>query len=399
MFRIVRFSAIVGLSFLFLDLAFGIESSLPTSFTQVATLTPSDIDAPQALFGQGVAISGNTAVVGAPLANNGAGAAYVFVEPATGWGNMTQTAELSASDSYAGLYFGGTVSISGNTIVVGSSAHNTAYVFTKPKAGWTNMTETARLSAAKNTNGIADQFGANVAINGATIAVAAYQASFARGRVDVFTEPKSGWVNAQPTGHLFAPDPKVNGFFGESLAVQGTTIVVGALGDGVEGEAYVFVEPSSGWKGSHTQAAILTASNATSSNFFGEVAVNGSTIVVGAFGLNNNTGAVYIFQKPSSGWVSMTQTAELTASNGLSSDLLGVSVAMIGTTVIAGASSNGNAGAVYTFDEPAGGWVNGTQTSELSVSGTVDFGIAAGASGQTFIAGEPYGAAFIFVEQ
>src|ERR1700691_987793 len=76
-------------------------------------------------FGDSVAIDGNTVVVGAYGATfnglRGPGAAYVFVKPAGGWSNMTQTAELTASDRQNGDYFGGSVAISGNTIVVGAS--------------------------------------------------------------------------------------------------------------------------------------------------------------------------------------------------------------------------------------------------------------------------------------
>ena len=74
-------------------------------------------------FGSSVSISGNTVVVGAPDdtvgSNNQQGAAYVFTEPGSGWANMTQTAKLTASDGAAGDYFGHSVSISGNTVVVG----------------------------------------------------------------------------------------------------------------------------------------------------------------------------------------------------------------------------------------------------------------------------------------
>ena len=75
-------------------------------------------------FGGSVSISGNTVVVGAPYRHGRRqpmqGAAYVFTEPASGWANMTQTAKLTASDGAAGDRFGCSVSISGNTVVVGA---------------------------------------------------------------------------------------------------------------------------------------------------------------------------------------------------------------------------------------------------------------------------------------
>ena len=95
-------------------------------FVQEAKLTASDGTADDG-FGVSVAISGNTVVVGAPWTpfnpdtwEPGPGAAYVFAEPGSGWATMTQTAELTASDGAAGDGFGVSVSISGNTVVVGA---------------------------------------------------------------------------------------------------------------------------------------------------------------------------------------------------------------------------------------------------------------------------------------
>src|SRR6266478_5679876 len=113
---------------------------------QLAELTASDSRGPEDNFGASIAMSGDTIVVGAPFASNTTGAAYVFVKPASGWANMTETAELTASDGYTFLDFGTSVGISGDTIVVGSIGHNAAYVFTRPAGGWKNMTETAVLS-------------------------------------------------------------------------------------------------------------------------------------------------------------------------------------------------------------------------------------------------------------
>ena len=146
------------------------------------------------------ATSDQTVVVGTPDFSNEAGAAYVFVEGPDGWSKITQTAELTPSDATPGMMFGLSVAISGDTIVIGSLSHNAAYVFVKPAGGWQNMTETAILRASNN--GIQDLFGAKVAISGTTIAVSAYQANFDRGRVDVFEEPErwlGKWISDWPS--------------------------------------------------------------------------------------------------------------------------------------------------------------------------------------------------------
>lgn len=93
-------------------------------FVEQAKLTASD-GAALDFFGWSVAISGDTVVVGAVLDDIGAnadqGSAYVFVKPVGGWMNMTQTAKLTASDGAAGDGFGFSVAVSGDTAVVGAS--------------------------------------------------------------------------------------------------------------------------------------------------------------------------------------------------------------------------------------------------------------------------------------
>ena len=91
-------------------------------FVQTAQLTASDGKSGD-LFGNSVAVSGNTVVVGAydaagPGGNLEQGKAYVFTEPVSGWTNATQTAELTASDGKPGDWFGYSIAIDGSTVVV-----------------------------------------------------------------------------------------------------------------------------------------------------------------------------------------------------------------------------------------------------------------------------------------
>ena len=112
---------------------------------QKAKLTASD-GAADDYFGS-VSISGDTVVVGAEGDDSDKGSAYVFVKPSGGWSNMTQTAKLTASDGAEGDEFGNSVSVSGDTVVVGADGDDddgdwsgSAYVFVKPGGGWSNMT-------------------------------------------------------------------------------------------------------------------------------------------------------------------------------------------------------------------------------------------------------------------
>ena len=261
---------------------------------QLAELTASDGVSGDG-FGAAVSISGNTVVVGSPNSNDRRGAAYVFEKPNTGWANMTQTAKFTASDG-ADAKFGSSVAISGNTIVVGApsqpvfggfnsnNSQGAAYVFVKPAVGWTDMTPTAKLSASDGAPG--DFMGGSVCISGNTIVVGANQIdSEGRGAAYVFVKPSGGWRDMRESAELTASDGAVGSFFGFSVSISRNTVVVGASNAWVnrryQGAAYVFEKPDSGWV-NMTQTAELTASNpSVTSNFGFSVSISGSTVVVG----------------------------------------------------------------------------------------------------------------------
>src|SRR5581483_5788985 len=220
---------------------------------QLGELTPTD-RVNKDWFGFSIAMSGNTVVVGDFDANiENYGAAYVYVKPAGGWGDTTQTAKLTSSDNGAG--FGTSVAISGNIIVVGaantSNFHAPAatpgavYVFVKPANGWHDMTETAKLVASDGMPG--DSFGNSVGISGATIAVGAFFVNNFSGRAYVFTFDGSGWIQA---AELSASNSGgILDYLGCSVTISGNTVVAGSFGhNNFQGSAYVYVKPASGWK-------------------------------------------------------------------------------------------------------------------------------------------------------
>ncbi len=88
-------------------------------------------------------------------------------------------------------------------------------------------------------------------------------------------------------------------------------------------------------------------------------------------GANADQGSAYVFVKPGGGWVSATETAKLTASDGAASDHLGTSVAVSGDTVVVGRPSTVarlGQGSAYVFVKPGGGWVSATETAKLTAS-------------------------------
>ncbi len=229
-----------------------------------------------------------------------------------------------------------------------------------------------------------DEFGYSVAVysdeeDGDTVVVGAHQhdvnGNVNAGAAYVFTRGSSGWVQR---ARLSAEDGTNNDEFGISVAVDGDTVVVGAYGDdGNRGAAYVFTRPDGGWT-STTTAAKLTASDGEEDDRFGHsVAVVGDTVVVGAYGDGGNRGAAYVFTKTGGAWISTTTAAKLTASDGEANDEFGVSVAVDEDTVVVGAhlhdldvdgASMLDAGAVYVFTKPAAGWTSSTESAKLTAT-------------------------------
>ena len=373
-------------------------------------------------LGTSVAVSGSTIVLGAPYhavaGKNEAGAVYVFSKPAAGdWEDATQTAELTASDAVEDGFLGVSVAVTSSTIVAGAAGHGSdagaVYVFSKPASGgWKDATQTAELTVAGGA--APDQLGHSVAVSGATIVAGAPGETGYQGAVYVFTEPVSGnWENSStPTAELTASDgAALDQLSAVAISEAGSTIVAAAAGHTVgghvkQGALYVFSEPTSGgWK-TTTQTAELTAGDGAADDELSAVAISeaGSTIVAGAAGHKvngkNGAGAVYVFTEPlSGGWgTRSTPVAELTASDPGVEDFLGGSVAISGSTIVAGATFhmvNGKIwqGAAYVFSEPAtGSWEDATQTAELTAENGAErdqLGLSVAISGSTIVAGAP----------
>jgi hypothetical protein len=321
------------------------------------------------------------------LGGNGIQTLLIHVNTAGAIGPITidpyvQQAKLTASDGAPSANFGYSVAISGSTVVVGVPNANAAYVFTQPGGGWSDMTQTAKLSASDS--GAHDEFGFSVSISGNTVVVAAPNSTGSiagrAGAAYVFTQPASGWANMLETAKLTPSDGATGPWFGQSVAISGDTVVVGATGTVASGypntgtgAAYVFTKPSAGWA-SMTQTAVVTASDgAPSDNFGADVSIDGRTLVVGALGATIGTktsqGAAYVFVRPIAGWATANETAKLTASDGAANDLFGGTVSISGNTVAVGAwGANSSRGAAYVFVQPTAGWASATQTAKLTAS-------------------------------
>ena len=315
-------------------------------------------------FGLSVALDGDTLVIGAsgedPYGTPNAGLAFVFTREADGW---SSPASLGASVRKLNARFGRSVAVHGDTVVVGAyqdESHKapnggTAYVFTKPAAGWTNTTGNKRLVASDSES--ADDFGDSVAVHGDTVVVGAPETGSSVGTAYVYTKPNSGWANGNRNQQAKIEGSSDGDKFGRSVAIDGDTVVVGAhqVDESTvtnSGAAYVFVKPDTGWANTNASnsSAKLTASDYAMGDRFGRsVAMDGDTIVVGAVeddgsdsGGNSisNSGSAYVFTKPDTGWITKTETVKLTASDAATDDKFGRSVAVDGDTVVVGAEQD-----------------------------------------------------------
>jgi len=386
-----------------------------TAWSQQAVLKPA-IAGGNDQFGWSVAIAGNTIVVGTPwedssatgvngnAADNSAadsGAAWVFFRSGPAW---TQQAYLKASNTDSGDGFGGSVAVTGDTVIVGApqeasaatgvnqnQADNSAtqagaaYVFVR---GGTQWTQQAYFKASNTEAG--DLFGWSVAAAGDTIVVGAtsedssasgvngnqlLNAATDSGAAYVFVRSGTAWSQQ---AYLKASNTGADDRFGFAVGVSGDTIVAGARWEASStpgnqndntavhaGAAYVFLRSGTTW----SQQAYLKALNPGAGDQFSQaVAVSGDTIVIGAHGeassatgiggsqADNNaalSGAAYVFIRNGTAW---SQQAYLKASNTGAGDNFGWAVAVSGNTVVTSA---------WMEDSSAAG-VNGNQNDNAS---------------------------------
>ena len=367
-------------------------------------------------FGSSVAISsdGNLVAVGAERSSatgDDTGGAYVFRTSDDG-ASWVQVAELVESDAEGALGEGAkSVAIAGDFVAVGKRGTKTVYVFRTADDGAT-WSQVAKLTPT--TIGTADWFGGTVAISsdlGVVVAGAGGETDWPNGlenqginqcgAVYVFRTTDGGATYGQ-VAKLTASDAALHDRFGYSVAIDGSTIVVGADWDddagSQSGSAYVFRTTDNG--ATWVQTAKLTASDATSNDLFGcAVAIYGDTIVVGAYAWTirggDGWGSAYVF-RTTDGGATYLEVAILTASDAAVGDNFGCSVAIAADTVVVGArfdDVNGNdSGSVYVFRTTDGG-ATYSQVAKLTADRALghvagdDFGDSVAIDGATVVVG------------
>ncbi len=324
------------------------------NWQEVAKLTPK---VPLAFddFGYSVSLSGTIAAVGAPKSDDPgleSGSVYLFAPSDEISDDWTQIAELEPNDLAAGDHFGISVAIDGHRVLVGSyrdddngNDSGSAYIFERDHGGIGNWGQVTKLLPFDGE--LIDQFGTAVALHGSLAVVATVSDDDAcselqdcnSGAAHIFERDFGGSENWGQVAKLTADDAAEDAYFGQSVAIDGDTILIGAPASNSEhpdsGAAYVFrrgADPQD-WQ----QIAKLVPDDATAHDQIGfSVALKGSIAIVGAVWNDDacpadplcNSGSAYVFERDSGGADNWGQIGKATAPDAETDHQFGYGVAL-----------------------------------------------------------------------
>ena len=380
-------------------------------FIETKKLLASD-GAAEDSFGINVSISGDTAIVGAyGDDDNGdeSGSAYIFSRDQGGTDNWGEVKKLLAGDGAADDYFGISVSISGDTAIVGAvwdddngDESGSAYIFSRDQGGSDNWGEVKKLTAGDGT--ASDEFGRSVSISGDTAIVGADQDNdngLNSGSAYIFSCNQGGADNWGEVKKLTAGDGAANDEFGYSVSISEDTAIVGAHYDddngSYSGSAYIYSRDHGG-SDNWGEVKKLTASDGAERDYFGiSVSISQATAIIGAYEDNydgESSGLAYIFFRDQGGVYNWGEVKKLTAGDGAELDYFGISVSISGNAAIVGAygdDDNGSySGSAYIYSRDQGGADNWGQVQKLTAgdgAGNDRFGFSVSISGDTAIVG------------
>jgi len=343
------------------------------------------------VFGYSVSVSGDVAIVGSnDDDDNGpqSGSAYIYRFDGNEWNLETK---LLPSDGSSNNYFGGSVSIDGNTAIVGANGHNdylgAAYIYEFDGAEW-NETKLVGFDSSPG-----DRFGCSVAIEGDVLIVGAIQDTVENiheaGSAYIYRFSDGGWSLERK---LTEGSLNENGGFGWSVGISGDTVIVGSpyndeFGSD-SGAAYIYRFDGKTW----SEEQQLLRTDVADNDYFGKgVRISGDLAIVGAHGDNeadSDAGAAYIYRFDGTEWI---QEAKLLAKDGDVNDQFGLSVSIEGATAIAGAHGNDDdgtaSGSAYIFSFDGNQWIERTKLTASDPSEGAVFGYSVTIDGDFIMIG------------
>jgi len=289
-------------------------------------------------FGEFVAIDKDIAVVGAYRKNSNIGAAYIYKWNGASW---VET-KITASDGLANDFFGYSVSVSGDRVLVGAygvgPSRGAAYLYDWNGASWVET----KITASDIADG--DLFGSSVSIYGDRMAIGASNEN-SHGSIYVYDWNGASWVETKIT----PSDAQTGDQIGYSICVNRDQVIVGSYNDAESpyfqnGAAYIYK-----WNGALWGETKIFATDIQVGGSFGQtVSIHGNYAVVGAF--NNGEGqrgAAYIYEWDGISW----NGVKAIPSDLADADAFAYSVSMDGNRFIAGAwAKNSQRGAAYIYD-------------------------------------------------
>jgi len=326
---------------------------------------------------------------------------------------FTQVRKIIPSDGADFDYFGASVAIDGDTVVVGASGNigdgsnsGSAYIFDRNQGGTNNWGEVKRIIPSDGAAN--DEFGGSVAIYGDTVVVGAAGKNIwpdgPKGAAYIFQRDQGGTNNWGEVKILTSGPPDF--YFGCSVAIDGDTVIIGAYKTvdllPCAGSAYIFYRDHEGADNWGLVKRIVHSEAGWGERFGYSVAIDGNTLVIGAPYNDDNgpwSGAAYVFDRDQGGPDNWGEVQKITASDGAKSDEFGSSVTIDGNTVVVGAYRNDDnvilfSGAAYVFDRDQGGPDNWGEVQKITASDTGsghNFGSSVAIDGGTVVIGEPRG--------
>ncbi|MFC1836305.1 FG-GAP repeat protein, partial [Thermodesulfobacteriota bacterium] len=338
-------------------------------------------------FGYSVSIAGDYAIVGAYLDDDGAsnaGSAYIFALDQDG--DWEQVKKIRASDGDVDDWFGYSVSISGDYAIVGAEYDDdggidsgSVYIFYRNEGGTDNWGEVKKITASDPA--AYDFFGCSVAISGDGVIVGAWYDHNGgyKGSAYIFARNEGGTDNWGEVTKITASDGAAQDWLGGSVSIYGDYAIVGACGDddGADGSgsAYIFAR-NHGGDNNWGELKKITASDAAADDWFGfSVSISGRYAIVGAYlddGWDTNSGSAYIFARDEGGDDNWGEVTKITASDAAEDDYFGYSVSISGDNAIVGAyrddDGGTDSGSAYVYVRNEGGTDNWGQASKITAS-------------------------------